>query len=409
MEGARKTLAPLVILLAGCRGTTDAPYPTYAPDPVPYVPNAGSGNAFDAYVLAAGEAKDAVATFKIDPLRRSFFTPDQRTAILHALAPAVRRIADAKGPCDFRYVPVRPGAPLPGRDAWRLLGRALRWRIDDALAAASPEAAVDAAALALRFSSDLCGGGPADRTLGVEIAEDVREALLPALPKLEIAPLRRLANAVKASLERRPPLEQTLTNADADMSLALQTFLDGYRRHEYGPIKNAMGREFSDLRSTLEEIEKKGGAKRAAFFDSLEEDRRRLSKAWHDAAARPRSGRTEILDVKLQGDKARRAFDRHFFLLGKPLLDIEDRSLARQRLLILEAELRRVVRISNRAPDSIAAVKPPWATDPYNGRTFGYQPDGAEFRVYSVGANLKDDLGDTDAAGLDPDIRTIIP
>ena len=110
-----------------------------------------------------------------------------------------------------------------------------------------------------------------------------------------------------------------------------------------------------------------------------------------------------------KGDKTQKAFARHFFLIGSPLLDIEDRSVARLRLLIMEAELRRFVALQGRAPASLTAVKPPWATDPYNGRTFGYQPDGAEFRVYSVGANLKDDLGDTDAAGLDPDIRTVIP
>ena len=84
--------------------------------------------------------------------------------------------------------------------------------------------------------------------------------------------------------------------------------------------------------------------------------------------------------MKLKGDKARRAFDRHFFLIGKPLLAIEDRSVARLRLLVLEAELRRVVKATRRAPLSLDRVHPPWATDPYDGRPFGYLPDGAEFR-----------------------------
>lgn len=406
MEGAHKILIPLVLVVAGCHGTADAPYPTFAPDPVPYVPNATSGNAFDAYVLAAGEAEAAVAGFKIDPLRRSFFTPQQREDLIKALAPALRRVAAAKGSCDFRYVPARPGAPLPGRAAWRLLGHVLRWRIDDALAAGNSADAIGGARLAFRFGADLCGGGPADRTLGVEISNDAREALLPALARLDKVDLHRLGDAVKAGLERRPPLDKTLTNGDLDMALALQTLVDAHHSGEYGPLKAALGREFRDLEGPFKDLK---GPKRDAFFKGLDDDRRRLSKAWHDAAALPRSERAEALDVKLQGDKPRRAFARHFFLIGSPLLDIEDRSLARLRLLVLEAEFRRVVRIKGRAPSSLSAVKPPWATDPYNGRPFGYQPDGAEFRVYSVGANLKDDLGDTDAAGLDPDVRTVVP
>lgn len=406
MEGARKTLAPLILLLVGCQGTSDAPYPTYAKDPLPYVPNPNGGNAFDAYVLAAGEADSAIAGLKNDPLHRTFFTPQQREDLLKALGPALRRLSAAKGACDFRYEPVKPGNPLPGRSAWRLLGRALRWRIDDDLAAGNFDAAIDHAAVAFRFGADLCGGGPYDRTLGAEIADDARMALLPALQKLGKSELRRLANVVKASLERRPSLEKTLANGDEDMTLALQWLVDAHRKGDYASVRNVMGKEARDLETSLKERQ---GVKRNAFFESLDSDLQRLSKAWHEAAAKPRSERSEILDVRLTGERPRRAFARHFFLIGKPLLDVEDRSLARLRLLILEAELRRVVLIASQAPKSLAAVKSPWATDPYTGRTFGYIPDGAEFRVYSVGPDLKDDLGETDSAGLSPDIRTVIP
>ena len=404
MEGARKSLV-LVVLLAGCHGKPPPAPKTYAPPPAPYVPNPAGGNAFDAYVMAAGEAEAAVATLNYAPLRRTFFSPKQRETLLQALSPALRRIAAAKGPCDFRYVPARPGDAPPSRAAWRLLGRAFRWRIDDDLAAPSVQDAVGHAALALRFANDLCGGGPADRTLGVEIAEDVRTAVLPALARLDKAGLHRLADAVKAALVRRPPLDQTLANADADMALALQTLQEAMRSKDYARIKADLGREFRDLDS-LDDLSE---SKRAALLDGLDADRRRLSAAWRAAARLPAARRAELLDVKLRGDKTRRAFARHYFLVGKPLLSIEDRAVARLRLLVLEAELRRVVLLRRRAPASLAAVRPPWATDPYTGRTFGYQPDGAEFRVYSVGANLKDDLGDTDPAGLEPDIRTIAP
>lgn len=404
MDGARKPLLLLSLLLAGCHGSGDAPYGNYAPAPTPYVPSPTGDNAFDAYVLAAGEAQAAVATLRTDPLRRTFFTPTQRKDLLKALGPALRRIRQAKGPCDFHYVPVRPGEPLLGRPAWRLLGRALRWQIDDDLNDSAQNAVSDAA-VAFRFANDLCGGGPADRTLGVEIAEDAREAIVPALDRLDPAGLHRLADVVKEGLKRRPPLTKTLDAGDADGDLAIQTLQDAYRADDYAKIKAALGRDFRDLES----IRDLKGGKRAAFFESLEADRKTLSAAWHAAAALPATHRADALDVKLHGDKARRTFGRHFFLIGKPLLAIEDRSVARLRLLVLEAELRRVVKLAHRAPSNLDKVSPPWATDPYTGRPFGYLPDGAEFRVYSVGENLKDDLGDTDAAGLEPDIRTVVP
>lgn len=409
MEGARKLLFPVVALaVIGCHGSADVPYTKYADAPSPYVPNGASGNAFDAYVLAAGEVQAAMVNTGVDPRSRSFFTPKQRERIVTALAPAVRRVANAKGACEFHYVPVKPGGTSPYRAEWRLLGHALRWQIDDQLLLATPDAALATTAVAMRFAGDLCGGGPADRTLGVEIANDVREALIPALSKLDAVSLHRLADAVKAGLERRPPLSKTFDYGQQDMSLALQTLQDEFQKDDYSTIKTAMGKEFRDLLSPLEEF-RKNGRKRADFFNALNEDLQSVSDNWRRAAALPASGRGEILKFKLKGDRSRKAFARHFFLIGRPLLQIEDRSVAQLRLLILEAELRRVARTTGRAPSSLNNVSKPWGIDPYNGRIFGYQPDGAEFRVYSVGANLKDDLGDTDAAGLDPDIRTVLP
>jgi hypothetical protein len=43
-------------------------------------------------------------------------------------------------------------------------------------------------------------------------------------------------------------------------------------------------------------------------------------------------------------------------------------------------------------------------TDPYSGRGFVYRVDGADYRLYSVGADIKDDGGETDETYTAPDL-----
>lgn len=406
MEGARKLTLLSLLVVAGCHRGHEAPLPTFAEVPSPYVPGDGSTNAYDTYVLAAGATEAAVQGLGKDLLHRTAFQPAQRSRIVTALGPTLSRLGSVHVPCDFRYVPAALGTPEKDRAAWRLIGRSLRWRIDDSLARGDLQGAVANFRIAARFGNDLCGGNPADRTLGSDIVEEARLAILPALPKLDLAGLRALADAGKTGLQRRPGLDKCLENADADMKIALQTLTQAIGTGKFTVLETIVGKDFRDLEPTLKQLKESGAAE---FLSDLDQDRRRLNDAWKAAAAHPASERGELLDVKLKGSRPRRTFARHFFLIGRPLLAIEDRSVTRQRLLILEAELRRTAKLSGKAPVDLSKVSKPWSTDPYSGRTFGYLPDGAEFRVYSVGPDLKDDLGDTDESGLSPDIRTVIP
>jgi hypothetical protein len=98
-------------------------------------------------------------------------------------------------------------------------------------------------------------------------------------------------------------------------------------------------------------------------------------------------------------------FGRHFFLAADPLLALNDQTLARTRLLILNAELIKAFKLKAAYPTSLAAFDPAIKTDPYTGADFRYRSDGTDCSVYSVGANLRDDGGETDESFTTPDLK----
>src|SRR5438034_1070663 len=80
-----------VLVLAGCHSSEPPAYPTWA-TPVPaYTPQAQSGNAFDAYALAATEIEGTAAKH----LTRVSFYPDQRDSAMKACEGVLAKIAVA--------------------------------------------------------------------------------------------------------------------------------------------------------------------------------------------------------------------------------------------------------------------------------------------------------------------------
>ncbi|MES4792950.1 MAG: hypothetical protein C4321_08145 [Chloroflexota bacterium] len=87
------------------------------------------------------------------------------------------------------------------------------------------------------------------------------------------------------------------------------------------------------------------------------------------------------------------------------LLGMNDATLARTRLLVAECRLRALPLRGQALPARLKEICPRTRTDPYSGEDLIYRRDGKEWAVYSVGANLKDDGGQTDAANTAPDLR----
>ena len=81
-----------------------------------------------------------------------------------------------------------------------------------------------------------------------------------------------------------------------------------------------------------------------------------------------------------------------------------DASLARTRLLILQSEILSTVKSRRSAPKNLGAFPTALTTDPYSGRPFVYRASGPDFALYSVGADFRDNGGETDESFTAPDV-----
>ncbi|HZH97573.1 MAG TPA: hypothetical protein VEX38_01265, partial [Fimbriimonadaceae bacterium] len=116
------------------------------------------------------------------------------------------------------------------------------------------------------------------------------------------------------------------------------------------------------------------------------------------------SERSSVPEAKPLAERPWRRFSKHFFMTLRPLLVLNDATVARTRLLILEAAILKDVRLERRAPKDLSAFGPEIKTDPYSGQPFVYRADGADYRLHSVGENAIDDAGDTDESFSSPDL-----
>lgn len=395
-------LLALVLAAVGCRAPEPPAYPTWATDPVPYTPSPESGNAFDGYVLAAQQADEATARYR----DRVSFTPGQRDAMIAACGPAVTTLRrSSRLPMDFRFSPTRPFTAPPHQRGWRALGRVLTWRVGMACAQGSYDAAIEDFLLATRFGFDLTGGGATDADLGLTIVNDARRALAPSLPAMGAGQLARLAQGVESAARRRPPMERMLTNERQNMLLAVQAVQDAYRDESLAEFAKRLGPEARDAVVYLNDLRGKDPAERVAYFQGFAEEvdlelawlRQRLELSVRDREAESAPAYREL--------RPWRRFSRHFFRAPRPLLETNDATRARTRLLVLEAELLRRTKASGRAPARVPTDLVRWNVDPFTGRPFVYRAEGKQFLIYSVGSDLKDDGGATDETFSAPDLR----
>lgn len=390
----------LAIAISGCRGHDAPPYPVWAERPTTYAPAVDSPNAFDAYVLAARSVEQNAVKY----VNLVSFFPRQKREATAACADGLKLLkGGVKKPCAFHATPRGPLDVPAYQRGWRLLGRCLVWDVQRFAAAGDFPSAIRSAIIATKFGFDLTGGAATDASLGFAVVDETRQAIAPYLRKFSADQLHALAEGVKRAVERKPPLADAVQNEEKNMLMAVQFLQDCYREDRYKDI-TAKNDDLRELATYLKDLHNRDHTERPEFFGKLAEEAKDECIELRKLSSQPAADRHPDWKKEKKGRPWRR-FAQYFFTAGRPLLSISDASIARTRLLILECELSRIAKVNKKTPKSLDGFTKSLTIDPYSGTTFIYRPQGMDYALYSVGANLVDDGGMTDDSFSSPDLR----
>jgi hypothetical protein len=144
----------------------------------------------------------------------------------------------------------------------------------------------------------------------------------------------------------------------------------------------------------LQELRRKSTEKQAAYFEGFASEADHRAQWLSAVSELPLSERNHDPGLSFPKDRPWRIFAKNFFSAGESLLAVRDESVARTRLMILEARILAMVKSGQSAPEDLSRFDKDLTTDPYTGQEFVYHSAGTEFTLYSVGEDLKDDGGD---------------
>lgn len=392
---------------AGCRSKAPEPYAVFFSTTPAYSPAAKSSNAYDDYLILGAEA----ATTLTEP-QTSSNSPGFRDTMRKKAEPLLLRLeAATRKPCKFEFRAATPMTPMPARGGWAKLGRALAWSVAAAVKDADWPQAARWTRVGLTFGYDLTGGSSLDGATGLAIADGVRTEIVKGVGAMPADQLEAVSKSAREALLRMPSAEETV-KADFDNELAALEALQGaYRKRKENGL------------ATISDQVYKDGREAVAYLTKMSEDERpRYFQALHDELAQNMVYRRTVLlksDAATLGDSIKARKDElgkvkyrpwkqlvpHYFAGVEEYLPQRNLSLARTRILVLTCLAQAEVKLTGKAPDLYKQIAGDVTVDPYSGRPFGYAHAGTDFNVYSVGDDGRDDGGDSDNAGLHPDIR----
>ena len=401
----RKLLIP-VALAAACAGCHGGPTPEFPDWVAPNVQASNQGDerggSFSLYARAAIEAEKDGASY----LNMVSFYPFQRRNAMKATDGALKMLIEAaRGKCDFEFIPGDPFKAPPHQRGWRLLGRDLVWKIGEVVRTGNFDEAVANANVATKFGFDISGGSATDASLGLAIANEARQAIAPALDHMDAGQLNKLSAGVSEALQEKPALKDTIEHEHQNMLEGVQAVQDAYRDQRFDELGQSLGPDSRSAIEYLQDLKRKDYSRRPKYFQDFASEAN-VQVAWAEKAGdMPLSSRVANPPPKLSGERPWKKFSKEFFSSVQPLLVMNDATLARTRLLILEASILAQVKANGAAPKDLSSFPENIKTDPYSGKPFIYGADGADFHVYSVGLDLRDDVGQTDETYSQPDLK----
>lgn len=399
MEGRVKFALFVVIVAGSC---TKAPPPTFDIWSNKLgAPTQARSRTFEEYVRAANVAEKLFPEY----VNRVHFTPGIQKQIVDGLAPTLERLAKQTAePCEFAFQPLGPFEAPPHQQGWRLIGRALAFRIQTSLLEGRGDQAVRDLLLATRFGFDICSGSATDASLGLTIVDDARRAFLPHLHQLGAEQLERLSAGLKGELDRRRSLSTAIHNEHLNMREAIQFVQDSFRKGEARLLSERLGLDVQDAVQYLDQLRGKSGEEQVAYFSGFGKEADLIREYEMDRADLNARQRDSLKPLSLPEPRPWWRLSKHLFFTFDSLLEARDRTVARTRLLAVEASVLASVKNSGQAPRDLNSLAESLVIDPYTGQKLLYRASGATYRLYSVGANLADDGGDTNEEHAEPDL-----
>lgn len=381
--------------ITGCGSGPSAPFESYgqraqllASSP-PAAP--GAPDAYGIFVKAAQEAELKAP----NATRNTTFAPATQKKLKEDLADAVLAVRSASSlPVNFEFKPRGPFDAPPNQKGWRILGRILVWTAQSAAAMKDYDKAIGCAVDATGFGFGLTSGSATDAALGLTIADESRRAITNSLDDMTDVQLDKLADGYEKALAAKPTLQPALKHEHQDMLMAIQYVQDCYQRDDFKLLRDKLGSDVREAITYLQDLKPDDRNKRPAYFEGFAAEAEQEAAYLDKACLLPARKREE---PKLaEGKRPWRRFSQRFFQTGRPLLSMNDATLARSRMLVITARLLAMIKRNQPIPTELNKFDARLRQDPFSGYPFVYHAQGNRFRLYSVGSDFKDDGGETD-------------
>ena len=387
----------LTLALAGCQPAPEPPYEVFSHRAEPYVPQAGSGNAYDGYLLAAQAAVKAAPEGK-DVVN---FRPVDRERLTVACRSAVDDAARAsRSTCRIEFRPSDPFLPRKGHDGLTIIGHVLSWRIASAGESGNYGQAANDCKTAIKIATDLTGGDTADALLGHWIAAEARKAIAPFLDKLPANIAGELGKFALSVASTAPDPRTLVGNEELNFLAAVQFVQDCHKDRDYKLLHEAM---YKEGREAIDYLEALKPSDRVAYFRGFAQEAKEVAAFYRAQVSSPAIDRKKF-SADESAKRPWKRFSKQLFETFKPWIESHDEFVARTKLLGLTCLANAAGKATGSAPQEFTGVPEGSMTDPYSGRPFPYRIAGRAFSVYSVGKDGRDDGGSTNDVGREPDL-----
>lgn len=183
------------------------------------------------------------------------------------------------------------------------------------------------------------------------------------------------------------------------MLLGVQFIQDCHRRKSYDVLLTQLGKGAKPAISYLKGLDE---SKRVPYFANFSDGTKGFVDHWQSQIDKPLPERAQWLESAGSGPWKR--FGQAFWGTVEPMASIADSCIAHTRILALSIWATARSKAYGAPSTTLKGLSPSLTLDPYSGRSLIYVVSGPDFKLYSVGPDGNDDLGESDESGQTPDV-----